>query len=150
MPTRDQRREAILAVLQEREVRNQSDLQRLLARRGHDVNQGTLSRDLRDLGVRKGPDGYEVPTNGRGNGPAAELRHAAREWLQDVTQAQNLVVLKTPPGGAQPLALALDRSDDAQIVGTIAGDDTVLIVCGDNRTAGQVSRKLDKMTEVRS
>ena len=145
MPSREQRRETILALVSEHGIRSQADLQAHLARRGHAVNQGTLSRDLRDLGVRKGPGGYELPENGRGGGPAAELLHAVREGLLDAVAAQNLAVLKTPPGGAQPLGLALDRAEPEGVVGTLAGDDTVLVVCPTARTAGQFCRKILSM-----
>ena len=142
MPSREQRREAILALVSEHGVRSQADLQAQLKRRGHAVNQGTLSRDLRDLGVRKGPGGYELPQNGRGNGPAAELLHAVREGLLQAVAAQNMAILKTAPGGAQALGFALDRAGPQGVVGTLAGDDTVLVVCPTARAASQFCRKL--------
>ena len=120
-------------------------MQELLAQRGHAVNQGTLSRDLRELRVRKGPDGYEVPENGRDTSPAGELAHAVREWLDSAAAAQNLAVLRTPPGGAQMLGLALDAAALPQTVGCIAGDDTIFVACKTPRAAAQVCRALLKM-----
>jgi transcriptional regulator of arginine metabolism len=124
-------------------VRNQADLQEQLAAEGCDVNQATLSRDLRDLGVVKGPEGYELPAEGAAS-PAAEptLQQAARTWLLGATPAQNLVVLRTPAGGAQPLGLAIDRARLPGVVGTIAGDDTVLAVCASASRAKALAREL--------
>jgi len=103
----------------------------------------TLSRDLRDLGVVKGPDGYELPAAGAAPARAEEsVWLAARTWLLGATPAQNLVVLRTPAGGAQPLGLAIDKAELAGVVGTIAGDDTVLAVCADAARAKALAREL--------
>jgi transcriptional regulator of arginine metabolism len=145
---REARRERILARIDKTRVRNQAELQHLLEHEGFAVNQATLSRDLRDLGVRKGKDGYELPA-APALAPAAaggSLWHAVRVWLLGATPAQNLVVLRTPPGGAQALGLALDKATADQtlrgLVGTIAGDDTVLAICADNHKAKAVSKRL--------
>lgn len=145
---RDSRHQRILALLASRRVRNQAELQGLLDGDGLEVNQATLSRDLRDLGVRKGKDGYELPA-APALAPAAaggSLWHAVRVWLLGATPAQNLVVLRTPPGGAQALGLALDKATADQtlrgLVGTIAGDDTVLAICADNHKARAVAKRL--------
>ncbi len=142
MPPRTERHDAILALLRQRHPRRQSELQDLLARQGHDVNQGTLSRDLRQLGVRKGPGGYELPPDGRAAGPGGELLAALDAWLLAATPAQNLVVLDTPPGAASPLAVAIDQAGLDAVVGTLAGDDTVLIVCPDPAKARRLGRDL--------
>lgn len=150
MPTRTRRHETILALVRGHAIRSQADLQARLAQKGHDVNQGTLSRDLRDLGVRKGPDGYELAQNGHGStpDPAAELLQAVRLSLLDAVRAQNLVVLKTPPGSAQLLALALDAAELGDVVGTIAGDDTVLVICPEERRATRLRRELLTLKDV--
>ena len=147
--TRDQRRQRILELIQHHTIRNQAGLQQRLEEAGLAVNQATLSRDLRDLGVHKGPEGYELPaaaslTQAVSGG---SLWHALQAWLLNATAAQNLVVLKTPPSCAQPLALALDRAvRDARalpgLVGTIAGDDTVLAICQDANKARSLVRRL--------
>jgi transcriptional regulator of arginine metabolism len=139
---RDERRQRILHVLERERVRSQADLQQLLADAGHDVNQATLSRDLRDLGVVKGPDGYELPQAAVPQTAAQSLWHAVHTWLVSATAAQNLVVLRTPAGGAQPLGLALDKAELPGVVGTIAGDDTVLAVCSDAAKARSLVRQL--------
>jgi len=140
---RDERRQRILRLLGRARVRSQAELQELLADAGFDANQATLSRDLRDLGVVKGPDGYELPTaNSAPARPEDSVWLAARTWLLDATPAQNLVVLRTPAGGAQPLGLAIDKAELTGVVGTIAGDDTVLAVCADAARAKALAREL--------
>lgn len=151
---RDQRRQRILELIQKHTIRNQAELQKLLEDAGHGANQATLSRDLRDLGVVKGPEGYELP-GAPSLTPAlagSSLWHAVHAWLVTATPAQNLLVLKTPPGGAHPLALALDNSHGEAsalpgLVGTIAGDDTVLAVCADATKARTLARKLMTLKE---
>src|SRR5687768_9920910 len=109
--SRQQRREAIVALVQARSIRRQAEFQRLLSQQGIDANQATLSRDLRDLGLVKGPKGYELPNapaapSAQANGtPGLQLRNAVREWLLSLAITGNLVVLRTPPSGASPLAL---------------------------------------------
>lgn len=144
-PTRESRRAAILEAIQSRTVRSQGELAELLARRGLAANQGTLSRDLRDLGVVKGADGYALAGNGAaGRDPGARLLSALRQYFQSAVAAQNQVVLKTPPGGAQPLALALDAAGPEGILGTLAGDDTILLVTPDAAAARSVASWLEE------
>jgi transcriptional regulator of arginine metabolism len=142
---REQRRQAILALVQARPVRNQEELRELLAGEGIEVNQATLSRDLRDMGLVKGPAGYALPPTAPaaadGDGALA-LVHALREWLRAIDVAQNQVVVKTPVGGAQPLAIAIDRAALPDVVGTLGGDDTILIVSKDGAAARRVRRHL--------
>ena len=142
---RDSRRATILELLEVSEVRSQTELAALLLDKGIEVNQGTLSRDLRDLGVVKGPEGYELPRNGGvvARDANARLHQAMRQWLERAVPAQNQVVLRTPPGCAQPLAVAIDEAGLEGILGTLAGDDTVLIVTPDSRAAKRVARWLE-------
>ena len=141
---RDERRQRILHLLERERPRSQAELQERLAADGFDVNQATLSRDLRDLGVVKGKDGYELPAVPSMAPQAAHqsLWHAVHTWLLGATAAQNLVVLRTPAGGAQPLGLAIDKAELPGVVGTIAGDDTVLAVCADAAKARSLVRQL--------
>ena len=142
IPTRTDRLEAILELVRQRPIRRQAELQEALAELGLAVNQGSLSRDLRELGVRKGPHGYEPPEGVAGLGPEAELARALDQWLVSAVTAQNQVVLRTPPGGAQPLALALDAAELPEVLGTIAGDDTILVVAPDAKRAESVTGRL--------
>lgn len=140
---REDRRRRIVALLEKHHVRSQAELQQQLATAGFDVNQATLSRDLRDLGVVKSKDGYQLPgASAQPPATALELQAAIRSWLLQADLAQNLVVLRTPPGGAQPLGLALDRAELPGLLGTIAGDDTVLAICRDANKARALARRL--------
>jgi transcriptional regulator of arginine metabolism len=141
MHDRAQRRARILALVRSHRIRSQGELRDRLRESGLAVNQATLSRDLRDLGVRKGPAGYEVPgTAGEPVGPA--LDEAIAQWLREATAVQQLVVAKTPPGGAAPLALAFDRASPPDLVGTLAGDDTALLICRDAGSARRLTARL--------
>jgi transcriptional regulator of arginine metabolism len=141
---RDQRRALILSWVRERTVKNQIELGDLLAERGIEVNQATLSRDLRAMGVLKGPEGYELPPDpvAAVDDAAMALWSAIHVWLSSAIPAQNLVVLRTPPGGANPLALALDRARWREVLGTIAGDDTIIVVARRGAEARRIAKSL--------
>lgn len=144
------RRQVIADVLSRHPVRSQRELADLLAADGISVTQTTLSRDLDDLGAVKLRDArglvYALPGEGgdRTPQPAPDvaagdrLTRVVAETLVSAEAAQNLVVLRTPPGAAQYLASAVDHSALAGVAGTIAGDDTVLLIARDNRRAGEV------------
>jgi transcriptional regulator of arginine metabolism len=140
-PTRTARHRRIVELLETRRVRSQAELVRLLADDGVAVTQTTLSRDLDELGaVKIRDDGdlvYAVPAEGGDTTPrvapatgenAARLGRLAAELLVSADFSANLAVLRTPPGAAQFLASAIDRSCSADVLGTIAGDDTVLLI----------------------
>ncbi len=144
-----QRLNAIRDVVASSPVSSQDDLRRKLRRRGIHVTQATLSRDIHELRLSKGPGGYALP-NGNGNGIAAAAEDdgppSFEEMLESfglrVRQAMNQVVVSTVLGGAQPVAAALDRAGWAEVVGTIAGDDTVLVICADQRKAADVEGRI--------
>lgn len=140
---RDVRRQQILRLIDKHEIRSQAALSDKLEKAGIEVNQATLSRDLRDLGVVKGKNGYELPTSAMPSPPGHQsLWHIVNSWVLSATPAKNQLVLRTPPGGAQALGLAIDNSELPEVVGTIAGDDTVLVICPDDRKAKALARKL--------
>ena len=147
--TRDHRRELILGWVRARRVKNQSELLDMLGTRGIEVNQATLSRDLRAMRLLKGPEGYELPPDASpaANDAALALWSAAHGWLTSATPAQNLVVLRTPPGGANALAVALDRAGWREVLGTLAGDDTVLVVTRKGADARKIVRALQDLKE---
>lgn len=137
------RRREILALVGRGGVRSQEDLQRRLRRRGIAVAQPTLSRDLKALGLAKTPSGYVtagvgVPAAAR----AGALDRAVDEFVLSVRAAASLVVVRTPPAGAHPLARALDEADLPEVVGTIAGDDTVFVATTGPAAARLVERRL--------
>lgn len=141
------RQNAILQLLDERPVTSQEELQKLLHRRGFDAGQATLSRDIRELGLVKSAQGYTLP--GR-EVPAGEtdlpsVDRLVREFVTSVRTAQNLLVTKTSVGSAQPVAAALDEENWPEAIGTIAGDDTILIVCETNRAAGRLAERIQGM-----
>ncbi|HEY6292625.1 MAG TPA: ArgR family transcriptional regulator [Terriglobia bacterium] len=133
----------ILKLVSDREISSQDELRRRLARAGMRVTQATLSRDLRELGLAKTAEGYRVlESAGAEPGPQTRLERAVREFLLDVRGAQNLLVLKTPPGGAQPLAAALDGGHWREVTGTIGGDDTVLVVTPSRKACAGLQKKM--------
>lgn len=144
--TKRQRQSTITTLLEEGPIPSQRELAERLAERGIEVNQATLSRDVRELGVVKGPEGYRLAGEpaAHDDDPAA-LGRAAREWLTSAAVAANQVVLRTPPSGAQPLALAIDRSRIEGVLGTVAGDDTVLVVTAG---ASQARAFADRLNEL--
>jgi transcriptional regulator of arginine metabolism len=130
----------ILKLIRTRRILTQEDLARELKQsQGIDTTQVTLSRDIRDLGLLKTPEGYRQ-LEAAPVGP--ELATVAAELLQDARVAQNLLVLRTSPGNANALAVALDNEDLPDVVGTIAGDDTILVVAPDAAAAEKLRLKL--------
>lgn len=138
------RQAQILKLVRSRHIHTQDELARELHELGIEATQVTLSRDIKKLGLAKTAEGY-VPIGSAA--PSAQLENTAWETLQDVRVAQNLVVLKTPPGKANSLAVDLDRTNWTEVVGTIAGDDTILIVTPDNAAAGRLRQKLLKLVK---
>ena len=145
---KQQRHNAIRELVAAAPIASQDELRRKLVRHGFDVTQATLSRDIHELHLMKGPYGYSLP-NGNGNGLEADDSPSIEDVLSDfgmkVKQAQNQLVLITTNGGAQPVALAIDHEEWDEVVGTIAGDDTVLIICPDQKQATDLRVRLEKM-----
>lgn len=130
----------ILKLIRSKRVPTQDDLARELKEScGIETTQVTLSRDIRELGLLKTPEGYRQ-VEAAPAGP--DLETIAGELLQDARVAQNLVVLRTSPGNANALAVALDKEDWPDVVGTIAGDDTILVVAPDFAAAEKLRKKL--------
>lgn len=152
---KDQRLNAIREVLANSLVTSQDELRRKLRRRGIEVTQATLSRDIHELQLFKGPSGYSLPNGHRGTSAAVAEEDDAPPSIEEMIesfglrarQAMNQVVVRTVMGGAQPVAAALDREGWTEVVGTVAGDDTVLVICTDTKRAGEVESRLRKMLE---
>jgi transcriptional regulator of arginine metabolism len=153
--SRTGRQRRIVEILGRTAVKSQSELLDLLAGDGIEVTQATLSRDLVELGAVKVRSGralvYAVPGEGGdrtarpaqdGHEVSARLKRLCEELLVTAEPSHNLVVLRTPPGAAQFLASAIDRASLADVVGTIAGDDTILVVARDGLTGLEVGRTL--------
>jgi transcriptional regulator of arginine metabolism len=138
----------ILKLIQTRSIHSQGDLAGALRAMGIKVTQVTVSRDIRELGLIKTQRGYTrtaAHAAARMAPVAADLKAVAREFLKDVRVAQNLVVLQTPPGRANAVAAALDEAEWQGVVGTLAGDDTVLVVASNAAAAGSLRRRLLEM-----
>jgi transcriptional regulator of arginine metabolism len=135
-----------LEALRQGPVANQEDLQRALCKRGFKVGQATLSRDIHDLNLSKTAAGYALPQGEAASGLALPpVQRLVREFVLDVRPAQNLLVVKTIIGSAQPVAAALDEQEWDGVLGTIGGDDTILIVCPDKEAARKVAVRIEEM-----
>lgn len=158
--TKRARQALVTELLEGREVRSQQELADLLAERGIHVTQATLSRDLVDLDAVKvrAPSGglvYAVPAEGGSRalvaGETSSSRHRlsrlASELLVSAEASANLVVLRTPPGGAQFLASAIDKAELSGVLGSIAGDDTVLVIGRDPSGGDALARRLTSLAE---
>ncbi|MES2393024.1 MAG: ArgR family transcriptional regulator [Acidobacteriota bacterium] len=140
-----QRHNAIRELLVKTSVSNQDALRRKLAAKGIHVTQATLSRDIHELKLMKGPSGYALPAEGsdEDENDLPEIARVLQDFALEVRQAQNLLVLITTMGGAQPVAASLDYEEWDEVVGTIAGDNTVLIVCPDTRKASDLRKRIE-------
>ncbi len=139
-----QRHTAIRDLLAQAPVTNQDELRRKLADRGFHVTQATLSRDIRELRLSKGPAGYSLPAAEVDEDDLPGIRDVLRSFGLEVRQADNLLVVITVTGGAQPIAAGIDYEDWPEVVGTIAGEDTVLIICPDEKRAGALKTRMDE------
>ena len=149
--TKPQRQHRIARLLSEQAVTSQAHLVDLLAADGVQATQATVSRDLEDLGAIKvrvagGDTVYaipELPTEQRA--PEDHLRRVLGDWVVEVNHSGNLVVLRTPPGSAHVVGSALDRSGVADVLGTVAGDDTLLVVVSEAAGGAAVARRLSDL-----
>jgi transcriptional regulator of arginine metabolism len=139
------RQRAILESLKRGSFASQDDLQRLLRKRGFRVGQATLSRDIRDLNLSKTRAGYSLPGDSAAGTALPPVSRLVREFVLGVRTAQNQLVVKTIIGSAQPVAAALDEAEWPEAVGTIAGDDTILIICPDREEAHKLARRIEEM-----
>jgi transcriptional regulator of arginine metabolism len=148
-----QRQHRIARLLEEQVISSQVQLVELLATEGLVLTQATVSRDLEELGAVKvrgphgGPAAYYIPEDGRpplrpAEQAPARLVRLLRELLTSTDASGNLAVLRTPPGAAQFLASALDRSGLPEVVGTIAGDDTIFVVAREPLSGAKLAEKL--------
>jgi transcriptional regulator of arginine metabolism len=147
--TKAQRQHLVAGMLARHDVTSQEQLVSLLAAEGVSATQATVSRDLLDLGAIKvrrseGEAVYaipELPSDQRA--PDDHLRRVFGDWVVEVGSSQNLVVLRTPPGSAHVVGSALDRAALPEILGTVAGDDTLIIVAREGAGAAATERLRD-------
>ncbi|MCC6435739.1 MAG: arginine repressor [Acidimicrobiales bacterium] len=143
-----QRQHRVARLLEQHSIASQSQLVELLAEEGVAATQATVSRDLEDLGavkvrVRGGEATYAIPELPTEQvAPHEHLRRVLGEWVVEVAASGNLVVLRTPPGSAHVVASALDRSGLDGVLGTVAGDDTLLVVVAEGATGAGMAEQL--------
>jgi transcriptional regulator of arginine metabolism len=146
--TKHQRQHRITKLLETRAVGSQSHLVELLAGEGIDATQTTVSRDLEELGALKvrlpgGETAYALPElPSQQVAPEDHLRRVLGEWVVEADYSGNLIVLRTPPGSAHVVGSALDRSGFPGVIGTVAGDDTVLVVASETTGGAAVADRL--------
>jgi transcriptional regulator of arginine metabolism len=150
-PTKNQRQHLVGKLLAQHAVTNQEQLVALLADEGVTATQATVSRDLDDLGAIKvragsGDPVYAIPELPKDQrAPEDHLRRALGDWVVEVASSGNLVVLRTPPGTANVVGSALDRSGLPEVLGTVAGDDTLFVVVAEGRTGAEVAAQLREL-----
>ncbi len=144
---KQERHNAIREVVRSASISSQDELRRKLLRHGFDVTQATLSRDIHEMHLYKGPDGYALPNGhiGDEDDDLPSIERVLSSFGLRVRQALNQLVLNTTNGSAQPVALAIDNEAWPEVVGTIAGDDTVLVICPDNKCATHLRSRLEGM-----
>jgi transcriptional regulator of arginine metabolism len=144
--TKSYRQGQILKLIASEAISSQDELRKRLAHMQLRVTQATLSRDIRELQLVKTAAGYKpLAAESEEPAPLAALGRALREFLRDIRPAANLLVLKTPPGGAQTLAAAVDKERFKEVAGSVAGDDTVLIVTPSRSARTALQKRIEDL-----
>lgn len=148
MHSKSQRQSRIRDLIESQPVGSQEQLQKLLVQSGIRATQATLSRDLREMGVLKGPLGYRLPGVGFADSKQTrpdELARALQEFMRSCKAAGHLVVIRTGTGQAQMVALELDRARLSEVLGTVAGDDTIFIAARSGAEGTRLASQLRKL-----
>lgn len=154
MSSKQQRQQMIVKIIASNAVSSQPELQKLLAKNKVDATQATISRDLEELGAVKvrvagGDSRYAIPEYEPDRiAPSEQLRRVVGEWVAEVTHSGSLVVVRTPPGCAHVVASALDRSAMTGLIGTVAGDDTVLCVASEQLGGRRLAEQLRQLAGI--
>jgi len=139
------RRNQILELLHSESVATQEELRRKLARRGIHVTQATVSRDIEELGLVKTRHGYRLPEAAEPAPLQPTLSIVLKEFVREVCQASNLVIVKTHPGNAHTVGVVLDAEKWPEVAGTVAGDDTIFVATARARDAARVRKRLQSL-----
>ena len=139
------RQQLIVELAHDGPLPNQQELCKVLARRGFPVTQATLSRDIHELGIVKTQTGYARTAQAQADQALPSAERLVREFVLSVREAQNQLVVKTSVGSAQPVAAALDAEGWEESLGSIAGDDTILIICENKYDAERVANRIREM-----
>jgi transcriptional regulator of arginine metabolism len=146
---KDHRRRAIAGLIRGNSLSSQEELAERLAGLGFAATQATISRDLEQIGAvkirRAGRLAYALPDEGASASAEPHLAAVLRDWVRSIRVAGNLVVIKSPPGSAHLIGVALDRSDLPNVVGTICGDDTVFVALAEAAQAADLAEKLREL-----
>lgn len=154
MTTKQERQQAIVRLIGARQVSSQPELRRLLSSQGIEATQATISRDLEEIGAVKirvsgGESAYAIPAYEPARvAPGEHLRRVLGEWVAEVSHSGALVVVRTPPGCAHVVASALDRAGDPDLLGTVAGDDTILCVASESLGGALLADRLRTLAGV--
>jgi len=146
--SKNQRQHRIIQFVEQQAVTSQAQLVELLAAAGVHATQATVSRDLEEIGAVKvraagGESVYAVPELPKDRvAPEEHLKRVLGDWVVEVAASANVVVVRTPPGSAHVVASALDRAALAEIVGTVAGDDTIMVVAAERVGGAKLARRL--------
>jgi transcriptional regulator of arginine metabolism len=142
-----QRRSAILEIIDREAIKSQGQLRNRLKQKGIEATQATLSRDMRALAlVKRSTDGaYVRPEASPAPRPVDDVDTAVRDYLSRLERVDQLIVLRTEPANAQPLAIAIDGGGLPQVAGTIAGDDTILVICRSTAAAQELEQRLERL-----
>lgn len=136
------RQAAIRDLVSSEEISNQDEMRRRLYRQGHRVTQATLSRDIHELRLVKTGEGYKLPQEETDDSFLPSVERLIREFVYEAVTAQNLVVVKTSSGSAQPVSAAIDAEEWDEVVGTIGGDDTILVIAPDAKQAEKLATRI--------
>ncbi len=156
MTTKQQRQQMIVRLIASERVASQPELRALLASHGVEATQATISRDLDELGAVKirvngSESAYAIPAYEPARvAPGDQLRRVMGEWVAEVSHSGPLVVVRTPPGCAHVVASALDRAGDPDLLGTVAGDDTIICVASETSGGKALARRLREMAGMAS
>lgn len=146
------RQQAILELVRREPLSSQRAILDRLRERGYEVTQPTVSRDLDELGLTRVRDAsghlrYAAPEEAAPMGREDQLRHTLAEFVLGMVASGNLLVIRTPPGAANAVAQVLDRVDLEDVIGTVAGDDTILVVAREGVRGRSIQRRLESMSE---
>jgi transcriptional regulator of arginine metabolism len=128
--------------VENQQVFSQDEMRRKLYRLGHRVTQATLSRDIHELRLTKTPEGYKLPQGDTEDAFLPSVERLIHEFVYEAVTAQNLVVVKTSAGSAQPVSAAIDAEEWEEVVGTIGGDDTILVIAPDRTKAERLAVRI--------
>jgi transcriptional regulator of arginine metabolism len=147
MISKKARQGRIWEVTRSQQVRSQEELSSILAREGIEATQATLSRDIRELGLVKARDGYQI-LNEAQSGPSDEIfRRTLKQYVLRTAVSGNIIMIKTSPGNAHSVGVVLDAVQWSEILGTVAGDDTIFVLLRSNRLGKKVLGRIRELSE---